>query len=284
MAEHKINSYTVGSDPEGWLRHKKTGIMTPVIGLLGGTKDCPIEFAPGFGLQEDNCSWEFNIPPATSKKELIDFMAVGLQEIANVLEAYDLVIIGSAEFDPELLKTPRAIIIGCSEDYNAYTKGLDVVPDLTSTNRRFAGGHIHIGYDEVLVENQMLLVKYMDLFLNVPAILLDNDRHRKPIYGNPGRFRPKEYGIEYRSLSNFWISNDKLIGFVWDQVEKAIRTYNTFGDAILHNEKRIFDVCVSDDRHLASELIQEFEVCDLAVIEELTLQTKEEYARSTSPI
>jgi hypothetical protein len=275
-----IKKFTVGSDPEGWIRSKETGQMIPIIGLLGGTKDCPIEFAPGYGLQEDNCSWEFNIPPANSKKELIDFMHVGIQEVTNVLEQFEIVIKGSAEFHEDFLKKPEAVIIGCSVDFNAYSKDLDKVPDLTKTNRRFAGGHIHIGYDSPVWTNQVLLVKYLDLFLNAPAILLDDDQYRKPIYGNPGRFRQKEYGIEYRSLSNFWIQNENLISFVWDQIEKAIDTFNRFGDAILESEGRIFTACSSNDPELAMEIIKEFDVCSLDRIKELTLQNQEEHARS----
>ncbi len=51
----------------------------------------------------------------------------------------------------------------------------------------------------------------MDAVLGIPAILLDDGLLRKQLYGKAGAFRPKEYGVEYRSLSNFWVFSPEII-------------------------------------------------------------------------
>ena len=52
----------------------------------------------------------------------------------------------------------------------------------------------------------------MDYTLGLDSLLLDSDTRRRSMYGRAGSFRFKEYGIEYRTLSNFWIKNNKSIG------------------------------------------------------------------------
>ncbi len=41
--------------------------------------------------------------------------------------------------------------------------------------------------------------------------MYDKDTERRGMYGKAGAFRPKPYGVEYRTLSNAWLSNDERI-------------------------------------------------------------------------
>jgi hypothetical protein len=77
------------------------------------------------------------------------------------------------------------------------------------------GGHIHIS------EYNVDLIRYMDLYLGVPSILMDTDTRRRELYGKAGAYREKPWGLEYRVLSNFWYKTPELIGWVWDQCERA---------------------------------------------------------------
>lgn len=63
----------------------------------------------------------------------------------------------------------------------------------------------------------------MDLHLGVPSLVLDKDTERRKLYGKAGAFRPKPYGVEYRTLSNFWIWSEENIKWAWDQTNKAIQ-------------------------------------------------------------
>lgn len=266
-----IKKFTIGSDPEGWIISKLTNQSLPIIGILGGEKGEPIEFLPGFGYQEDNCSWEFNIPPSNTKREFIENMQIALAELSNVLEDYSLVISPSIEFHPDLLKSKKATEIGCSEDFNAYTMEIDKIPNLAITNKRYAGGHIHIGWENSHWLDAQVLVKYLDLYLGVPAVILDKDTERKSIYGTAGRFRPKDYGLEYRTLSNFWIVDEKTISFVYDQVEKAISNFNQYKEIIDNSSEEIIECINTNNAEKALELINKFNVCSIQELEEIDM-------------
>ena len=82
-------------------------------------------------------------------------------------------------------------------------KGL-VKPEPYKDNRRFTSGHIHLSWEykglgEVSPE---LIVKTLD------KVLLPEDRswlERVENYSTPGAYQLKPYGLEYRSLTNFWL-------------------------------------------------------------------------------
>lgn len=54
--------------------------------------------------------------------------------------------------------------------------------------------HIHIGYDNPTIDFSKLLIRYMDMYLGVPSVLIDTDVNRRKYYGNAGSFRLCAYG------------------------------------------------------------------------------------------
>jgi len=70
--------------------------------------------------------------------------------------------------------------------------------------QRFAAGHIHVGYDTSTVPPD-IMAKFLDLSLGLSTLHLDKQGARRQFYGVPGLFRAKPYGVEYRTLSNFWL-------------------------------------------------------------------------------
>jgi hypothetical protein len=65
-------------------------------------------------------------------------------------------------------------------------------------------------------------IRMLDLFLGIPSVFIDKDRTsvaRRKLYGKAGRFRKPPHGVEYRSLSNFWLSSPKLVELVYDICE-----------------------------------------------------------------
>jgi len=112
-------------------------------------------------------------------------------------------------FDAEVLsKFPQALEIGCSPDFYAYAEDnrfqREPFSAATFGNRRFCGGHIHVQYDKSNVDPH-IFAQFMDCVAGLPYLEWDKQGTRRLYYGQPGLFREKDYGIEYRTLSNFWL-------------------------------------------------------------------------------
>jgi hypothetical protein len=219
--------YTIGADPEMFMADR-AGNFKASCGLIGGTKQMPqpMGIGDGFAVQEDNVAIEFNIPPAASAGDLQSYLQRAIKELANGVQTmyqYQIVNVSAASFPKEELEHPSAQVFGCDPDFNAWTKKKNPRPAADDPNLRSCGGHIHVGYDrKTLGCSPLQLVKAMDLFLGVPSVVMDTGELRKQLYGKAGAFRLKPYGVEYRTLSNFWIFNEKLIEWVWNNTGKAL--------------------------------------------------------------
>lgn len=213
-------NFKIGSDPELFLVDAQ-GKFISAVGLIGGTKYEPLPISMvGHAIQEDNVSVEFNIPPADDCKEFIaniDFVLSHLQHKVNAI-GLKFSQKAAVSFDEDQLQTLEAQTFGCEPDYNAWTLQPNPKPTTDDPNLRSCGGHIHVGTDLDRVQ----VVRAMDMFLGVPSVLLDEDNVRRKLYGKAGAHRPKEYGVEYRTLSNFWIWSTKTKEWVYEQTRKAL--------------------------------------------------------------
>jgi hypothetical protein len=207
---------SIGSDPELMLRNRSTGRIISACGLIGGTKGAAIQMeglADGFGVQEDNVMVEFNIPPAFDRRTFASSIDQGLNWIREYVDTR----YPELELDDkparilmrDQLETKGSQTFGCAPDFEAHQDGVQsegVSPALLETSEgawRFNGGHIHIGYEANVP--QFVAGQFADLFLGLPSIGLDKQGLRRDNYGQAGRYRPCPYGIEYRTLSNFWL-------------------------------------------------------------------------------
>ena len=118
-------------------------------------------------------------------------------------------------------------------------------------------GHIHVGYDGPNDNTSLELIKYLDLYLGVPAMLMDNDDERKKIYGTAGRFRICKFGFEYRTLSNFWLSSVRLQHWVFNAVHEAINAYHNKVD-IETNQGLILATINNNNKVIAKQLCDEY--------------------------
>lgn len=206
----------LGADPELFLYDQKTNTFRSAIGLVGGEKKAPriINEAMGLGVLEDGVAVEFNlnaVERADSFIENINYSFGLLQDqIAQPLKLI-LSVRSSVEFPAAELKDARALISGCDPDFDAYERGKmrDIIELTDLKNFRCAGGHIHFGYDKENAQTpDWALVQFLDAFalLNWPRHYDASEKLRRRYYGVPGCFRPKEYGLEYRTPSPTWMN------------------------------------------------------------------------------
>lgn len=251
---------TIGADPELFVYENNQ--LSAGIGKVGGTKERPYHYL-GVPIQEDNVLVEFNTRP----KGLAGLGFV--REVNNALNkvreycqtlGLEVRIETSNKYDLDQLKKygRGAMEFGCDPDYNAHTRDINPTPD-PNTNVRTAGGHIHIGHNNK--GNQlydMAIVRACDLFMGVPSVLMDDDIDRRSVYGNAGAYRSKDYGVEYRTLSNFWLRSDDYIEWVTVQSRAAVKKAGII-DALVRKEWPTVTSCINDSDHdKARYLINKF--------------------------
>lgn len=222
----QLTNITLGADPEVFFIDGEKTVSAE--GLLGGTKGEPKAISEvGHSIQEDNVLAEFNIPPSKTKedfRENINYCMDYIREVARV-NNFDLGTGASAILEDEYLQSDQARAFSCERDFNAHTKTANPIIN-NNTNLRSAGGHIHIGYDNPDESVSEELILLMDIILGVPALFIDKDTRRRELYGKAGCFRFKSFGVEYRTLSNFWIHDNDLIDWVYESTHKVIDLYN----------------------------------------------------------
>lgn len=216
-----MSAFTIGADPELFFRGK-SGNLVSVIGKLGGSKDAPLPISEdGHAILEDNVAAEFNIPPSDNAEDFVRHLCFTLDHLKQRASELGLEFaenVASASFPESELATPAAFVFGCEPDFNAWTEKINPKPRASDPNLRSCGGHIHIGTDLDPIQ----VVRACDLFISVPALFIDKDARRRELYGKAGAFRFKEYGVEYRTPSNFWIWDESLMKWVYSQVGKAL--------------------------------------------------------------
>jgi hypothetical protein len=212
----------LGCDPEVFLLNQDAELVS-AIGKIGGNKYSPLQIhglKKGFTLQEDNVALEFGIPPAGSCASFVKHIETVMKEGLSKVPGHAFSQLSCAKFPKKELMHPAAQVFGCEPDYNAWTGEENPKPQAPDPTLRSAGGHVHI--ETELDKNEV--GKACDLFLGIPAMLMDaGGEERRQLYGKPGSVRYKPYGVEYRTLSNFWIFKPKYIRWVWNQTARALQ-------------------------------------------------------------
>ena len=252
-----LSPCTVGADPELFLQNANNEYISS-IGKFGGTKlmPRPLGKTKGMAVQEDNVAVEFNIPPQRTCKGFISSIQEALnliQEEAKVLNL-KLAIVPSAEFNNEQLDTPAARNFGCDPDFNVWSMQENPKPYTKNKSLRSAGGHVHIAH----TKDRIGLGRACDLFLGCPSIAFDPDQQRRLLYGKAGAVRQKEYGLEYRTLSNFWIKSAELMTMVFSQVVQAIEFVDAGNRIPKEDAIKIIKCINTSDRKLLGELTEKY--------------------------
>lgn len=236
----------IGADPEFFV--KQGGKFISAFGLVNGTKEAPHIVQKG-AVQVDGMALEFNIEPAATWKEWRDNLNAVLGQLRDMVPSnHEFHFVPVAEFGKEYIdaQPEDAKKLGCTPDYNAYTGEQNPTPNAEFPFRT-ASGHVHIGwtededpYDPEHFEACRQLVKQLDVYLGLTSLIWDQDKTRRELYGKAGAFRPKSYGVEYRTISNVWLADEESRRLVYaltrhavEELMKGKRLYELFQEAEL---------------------------------------------------
>lgn len=234
-----INNPLIGADVEVFLAERETMRIVSAEGYIQGTKNNPFVFDkdnPHFATSLDNVLAEFGIAPARTKAEFYNNLQKSLNYInATIPSDFCTAILPAANLEPEFLKTKQAKVFGCDPDFNAYTGLENLRPYCDDVTLRSCGGHIHISWDNVTPEEdykqpkdetRRQLIKMLDFHIGVPSVLMEPENKRKELYGKAGSYRSKEYGVEYRTPSNYYLASKKLTDWIYTSALTAIQWIN----------------------------------------------------------
>lgn len=242
-----MSKVSFGADPE--LLLTKQSKPYSAIGVIQGGPDNRIK-VKGHSFFYDNVLAECAIKPGKSKKEVINNFRECLQIYADMVKPFKLTPQASINFPESQLRHPDARKAGCAPDNCAYAMKQMEPPKeaMENGNLRSCGGHIHLGSNLLVSDGPepILAIYALDLFVGISSLFLDRDptaARRRALYGAAGRFRTKDYGIEYRSLSNFWLESPKMTELIYDLCifshdfveQKKMWNYWEFSEEILYS-------------------------------------------------
>lgn len=236
---HKNISPSLGGDPEFFIANKRGKVLNADAFLPG--KEDPVlvhvvhgdepsrvffdgiqaEMAPTHNICREyftyniKACWEEVLRRIPNDHKIVLKPAVKIQK--SVIEGAD----------------PEARRFGCAPDFNAYTLTTNT-PEMDASRHpfRYAGGHLHFGAVRAInfgendpifkmaltEEGHIKLIKFFDLMVTIPTLLLDNgpgSTKRRSKYGHAGCFRPTPYGIEYRTPSCWWLGSPMLVSLIY---------------------------------------------------------------------
>ena len=184
---------TVGHDSEFGLEQE--GMPVSALDVLER------EDYPEGSLFPDNLNCEIAITPVETLKAFHEKTESLLNRVRD--KGYNLIMEPTVLYPVASLLHPEAYISGCNPDWNAYTGQENEPPDFTRINAmRSCGAHIHAGVEGL---NPFQFTKWMDLLVAIPLLCVEQKSERRELYGAAGCMRIKDYGAEYRTLSNVWL-------------------------------------------------------------------------------
>ncbi len=208
----------------------------------------------------DGVAFEFTLPPVSisEPERMFNNVQHGLKELSSLVKRYGY----NVETKPTLLYDffkyyeegnelkEWCGIFGCDPDKDAILKDVNDSPivDVRKHPYRYFGGHIHVS------DKDKLIKEYPEVFVKLMAITVGNlcisispysdlEKKRAFHYGQPGRYRVQHYpngetGVEYRTPSNYWVTDLEAIKkvFYWTNVaytifenpEIAVKVINDF--------------------------------------------------------
>jgi hypothetical protein len=222
-----ISSPNLGCDPEFFfIKHGEVVGSEKVIpsnGILS-------ERGGGSKVVRDGVQAEVNPSPSTCRQTLAYNIASCFATIAKEIQKTGEIKVDFSQVvkvTKEEMDTlgDKAKKLGCAPSLNTYrSKATIGVKDVENFMDRSGGGHLHFGITSKIVDAKRL-VPMLDLIVGNTCVMIDRDpanAERRKVYGRAGEYRLPKYGIEYRTLSNFWLRDYKLMSMVMGLGRTAI--------------------------------------------------------------
>jgi len=255
----------IGTDPEFALKDSTNRIVSAIPVLERGKND-KIDLGEGAKIYYDNVLAEANIDPSASKEELKDRLKSLYQKSKVLLQNLKLSATASHEFGFLECLHEEAKRFGCDPELDLDMGGPAYPPEAEG-GFRSAGGHIHIGGLEGQdIYEKARLIPILDILVGIPSVILDNDPTslaRKRLYGKAGRFRDTPYGIEYRTLSNYWLSCPELTEIIYDLTMESVNFYLTNKDDEVNgivDRETVVNTINNADKETARQIVENLPV------------------------
>jgi len=225
MALQKTTHSTIsmGCDPEFFFKtgDKVIGAehILPKVGLEAG----------GYGTSKfviDGVQAELNPYPNTCRANLANTISQCFKSLKIELDKQKKGVMLDFSRSVEISKEELAKLdeknqkFGCMPSKSSYPDAgikLSKVDPLKYL-KRSAGGHIHLGCGAGYHKKADDIVQMLDIICGNTCVLIDRDKGnavRRKLYGRAGEYRLPAHGIEYRTLSNFWLTDYRLMSFAF---------------------------------------------------------------------
>lgn len=232
----------LGADPEFFLKPKDKKNIIGSEKVIDIKKGVPVDSLYSTSFKSaiicDGVQAELTITPAACRAHVGNQIQECFKKLNKHLKKTDIV----PCFKPTINVTKKEMfslsqaskIFGCSPSKNAWNNPPKVnIADINPEEYRFrsAGGHIHIGQINnvsmrtFLHDNVEDIIQLLDYLLGNTCVLLDRDKNqakRRKTYGRAGEYRIQPWGIEYRTLSNFWLRSYQLMSFVMGLAREVV--------------------------------------------------------------
>lgn len=251
----------IGSDPEVFVRDVRNTLI-PAANLIPNGKGSPMCGPGGCAIHWDNVLAELNPAPATNEQEFVQNTRECLDFLHSIIgQEHGVDYSISRELQGDTLRHPSAWEMGCDPDFDAWGIEQYKKPKHSEIGPfRHAGGHLHFSLQQSGDKDLRLgFIRALDLCLGIPSVLEEEPNCRRPAYGRAGRYRPTEYGIEYRTPSNFWLRSQGFqASAIWAMVDRARAMVEKHEGAILEAGTDIRNAINNADKKLARRLVSDF--------------------------
>ncbi len=238
-----------GTDPEAFFQNPKGLIIGSELVIPKILKSKNGE------IVRDGVQLEIHVRPEFSREKLAQNIGNAFIKLNEHLEKRDdgstlnlkaVVRVTQGQLD-RLSDESRQL--GCAPSENIYDEKAELGVNPKTYKVRSAGGHVHLGLPESLMAEYKRIIRMNDILLGNQCVMIDREplmALRRRVYGRAGECRPQKYGVEYRTLSNFWLRSEPLVSFVLAMARNAVRVIAT-SDGVTRKgeawnaEKAMFD-------------------------------------------